>query len=135
MGIGLLASCPKGADRWSALSICIPESRQKLTEGGVTPAGVWNHRDLGYLYDTDPPVQYPTEPPVPAGMRTVRVTSASGTGRNLAFLDTSSGRQMSTKEFCEAIEAGQYPGYHVRRTIGGRVPASNPDNRLDNNLG
>lgn len=65
----------------------------------------------------------------------VKVTSESGSGRNLQFHDNRTGRDMSRAKFVQAIEAGQYPNYHVREINGIRTPVSDPDKTTNNNLG
>jgi hypothetical protein len=63
------------------------------------------------------------------------VTRETTTGRNEAFRDTRTGREMSRSEFAWRIQHGEYPNYHVRRVGGQLVPASNPDDSEGNNLG
>ncbi len=69
------------------------------------------------------------------GSGRVEVTKESVTGANECFLDRDTGRAMTKAEFVKEIEAGSYPGYHVRKVGGGKVPASNPDRKATNNLG
>ncbi len=65
----------------------------------------------------------------------VRVTRQAESGRNLGFVDSRTGTQMSRTQFVKAIEQGKYPNYHVRKINGIKTPASNPDETPDNNLG
>jgi hypothetical protein len=71
--------------------------------------------------------------------KNVKVTKQSSTGLNLQFFDSKKNRTMSRGEFADAIESGLYPDYHVRHIKVGnvekRIPASNPDNNENNNLG
>lgn len=69
-----------------------------------------------------------------AGKPRVSVTRETSTGRNTGFKDNRTGEQMSRGEFCDRIEGGKYPGYHVREVGGLRTPASNPDGSKKNNL-
>ena len=64
----------------------------------------------------------------------VNVTKESDSGRNLQFHDNRAGRNMSRAGFVSAIEAGQYPNYHVRKINGVKTPVSNPDKSEANNL-
>lgn len=65
----------------------------------------------------------------------VVVTGESDSGRNERFRDTRTGRTMSSGEFVERIESGEYGQYHVRCVNGRKTPASNPDASENNNLG
>jgi hypothetical protein len=65
----------------------------------------------------------------------VDVIEESATGRNVRFRDNITGRVMSRKGFSKAIEAGNYPDYHIRVINGVRTPVSNPDSTTDDNLG
>jgi len=62
----------------------------------------------------------------------VVVIKESRSGMNLRFLDKSNNREMTTKQFCDAIRAGEYPGYYIR---GGVVPVSRPNTNTSDNLG
>jgi hypothetical protein len=62
----------------------------------------------------------------------VVVIKESRSGMNLRFLDKSKNREMTSKQFCDAIRAGEYPGYYVR---GGGVPVSRPNTNKSDNLG
>ncbi len=42
---------------------------------------------------------------------------------------------MTRPQFVRAIEAGNYPNYHIREIDGIKTPASNPDQSERNNLG
>ena len=57
----------------------------------------------------------------------VKVIQESATGRNKQFHDNYLGINMTRAEFVRAIQAGEYPHYHVRRIQGIKTPASNPD--------
>lgn len=59
----------------------------------------------------------------------------SKTGRNTRFYDTAQKKEMSRDTFVKEIEAGNYPGYHIRDINGIKTPCSNPDNQTNNNLG
>lgn len=67
-------------------------------------------------------------------MKKVKVISQSETGRNLTFKDTNSGRYMNIDQFCRAINAGNYPEYHIANINGIPTPRSNPDSNKNNNL-
>jgi hypothetical protein len=56
------------------------------------------------------------------------------TGRNLAFHDNFTGRNMSRAQFISEIESGNYANYHVRKINGIKTPVSNPDKTDLNNL-
>ena len=64
----------------------------------------------------------------------VRVTSESESGRNETFEDTWTGNPMTRAQFVREINAGNYPGYHVRVIDGVKTPVSNPDGKTNNNL-
>lgn len=64
----------------------------------------------------------------------VSVTSESKTGRNKTFHDNYSGKNMTRKEFCKAINNGGYSNYHTRKINGVETPCSNPDSSKNNNL-
>ena len=64
----------------------------------------------------------------------VEVTRETATGRNQQFRDSRTGRSMTRPQFVKAIEAGNYPNYHVRKIGGIKTPASNPDDSATNNL-
>lgn len=55
--------------------------------------------------------------------------------RNVDFVDTVTGRQMTREEFVVAIEGGEYPDYHVRMMHGLPTPVSRPNASVDDNLG
>ncbi len=65
----------------------------------------------------------------------IKVTKEAGSGRNLDFVDTRTGAQMTRARFARAIEQGAYPNYHVRTINGVKTPVSNPDKSEHNNLG
>lgn len=65
----------------------------------------------------------------------VKVLIESSTGRNLKFLDTKTGEEMSRAEFIKEIEQGYYDDYHIRNINGVKTPCSNPDGNVKNNLG
>jgi hypothetical protein len=69
-----------------------------------------------------------------AGKR-IRVVSESGSGRNVQFVDTRTGEEMSRAQLVRKIEQGTYPKYHVRKVNGIETPVSNPDHSEGNNLG
>ncbi len=68
-------------------------------------------------------------------MAKLKVTAENENGRNTKFQDTSTGATMSRTQAVKAIEAGKYPGYHVRNVHGVKTPVSNPDGKSRNNLG
>lgn len=63
------------------------------------------------------------------------VTKETETGRNTGFQDNRTGQRMNRPEVVSKIEAGVYPGYHVRNINGLDTPVSNPDKKKGNNLG
>ena len=65
----------------------------------------------------------------------VIVIRESTSGGNENFKDEQSGTVMNQDEFVSAIEAGNYPDYHVQNKAGTKIPRSNPDGDSDNNLG
>ena len=65
----------------------------------------------------------------------ISVTQESETGRNQKFHDNYKGTDMTCPQFVRAIEAGNYPNYHIREIDGIKTPASNPDQSERNNLG
>lgn len=65
----------------------------------------------------------------------VIVIRENETGRNTLFLDTTTHQKMTRAQFCDLIEAGKYPDYHVRNINDIRTPISNPDKSSKNNLG
>lgn len=65
----------------------------------------------------------------------ITVTKESPSGRNLEFLDHSTGKTMTRNQFVKKIEAGNYPDYYVRKINGLKTPVSNPDTSSKNNLG
>lgn len=67
--------------------------------------------------------------------RHVTVTRESDTGRNESFRDTTTNRYMSRDKFVKAIKHGSYEGYHIRVIGGIETPVSNPDGKVENNLG
>lgn len=67
--------------------------------------------------------------------KTVRILDESDSGRNQRFVDTRTGREMTRPDFVRAIEAEQYPDYHVRVVNGVKTPVSNPDRSEENSLG
>lgn len=68
-------------------------------------------------------------------MKNVVVIKENDDGRNVKFFDRDNNREMTRNEFVRKIEAGQYPGYHVKHCENGNFPASNPDSKSRNNLG
>lgn len=65
----------------------------------------------------------------------VSVTRESTTGRNERFHDNFTGADMNRRQFVSQIRQGNYDGYHIRNINGVATPVSNPDNKLNNNLG
>ena len=65
----------------------------------------------------------------------ISVTQESETGRNQKFHDNYTDANMTRAGFVRAIEAGNYPNYHIREINGIKTPASNPDQSERNNLG
>jgi len=59
----------------------------------------------------------------------------SKTGANTEFLDIRKKMVMSKEQFIEAIRAGRYPGYAVRKHHSGEFPYSTRDRFSFNNLG
>ncbi len=57
------------------------------------------------------------------------------TGANIEFFDIRNKRMMTNKQFIEAIKAGSYPGYAVRKHYSGEFPYSTRDRFSFNNLG
>jgi hypothetical protein len=65
----------------------------------------------------------------------LEVTSESPTGLNKRFLDTQTGKELTRGQLADAIERGEYPGYHVMVDLENRrIPRSNPDRSKANNL-
>ena len=64
----------------------------------------------------------------------IEVTKESDSGRNLHFLDTLTGQEMTRVQFVKEIESGQYDNYHVRKIDNVKTPVSNPDETTNNNL-
>lgn len=65
--------------------------------------------------------------------RVIVLEEAEG-GVNTRYKDLSTGTEMSRDEFVQKIEAGEYPGYNVQDRKGLKIPRSNPDTDLGNNL-
>lgn len=65
----------------------------------------------------------------------VSVTRESDTGRNERFRDNYTGADMTSKQFVNQINKGNYENYHVRNINGVPTPVSNPDRSKNNNLG
>ena len=57
------------------------------------------------------------------------------TGANIEFFDVRNKRMMAKEQFIEAIKAGRYPGYAVRKHNSGEFPFSTRDRFSFNNLG
>ncbi len=57
------------------------------------------------------------------------------TGANTEFLDVRKKRMMTKEQFIDAIRAGRYPGYAVRKHHAGEFPYSTRDRFQFNNLG
>lgn len=55
--------------------------------------------------------------------------------RNTDFVDTVTGAAMTREELVQAIRAGHYPGYAVRKMHGVDTPVSKPTAAIDDNLG
>jgi len=64
----------------------------------------------------------------------IKVTKENDSGRNLRFLDTRTGQEMTRAQFVKQIENDQYPNYHVREINKIKTPVSNPDETKNNNL-
>lgn len=64
----------------------------------------------------------------------IKVTSESPSGRNQAFHDNYTGKDMTRAQFVREIESGHYDNYHIRNINGVKTPVSNPDKSLNNNL-
>ncbi len=69
------------------------------------------------------------------GRPRITVTNETSNGRNSNFHDNYTGRDMTRKQFVDAINNGNYPHYHVRNINGVDTPCSNPDSSENNNLG
>jgi hypothetical protein len=69
-----------------------------------------------------------------AGKR-IKAVSETDSGRNVQFVDTRTGEEMSRAQLVRKIEQGAYPNYHVREVNGIATPVSNPDHSEGNNLG
>jgi hypothetical protein len=57
------------------------------------------------------------------------------TGANIEFFDVRKKRMMTKEQFIDAIQAGRYPGYAVRKHHAGEFPYSTRDRFQFNNLG
>lgn len=66
--------------------------------------------------------------------KSVETVKETATGRNIKFLDKSSGQKMTRSQFVKKIENDQYRGYHIRKINGIKTPVSNPDKSENNNL-
>lgn len=64
----------------------------------------------------------------------ITVTKESSTGRNEAFHDNFTGKDMTRRQFVREIQKGNYDNYHVRNVNGIDTPVSNPDSSRNNNL-
>lgn len=64
----------------------------------------------------------------------VKTIAQSKTGRNLKFHDNFKNRDMTDKQFIEAIKKGKYPRYSVKKIHGRETAVSKPDKSIDNNL-
>ncbi len=62
----------------------------------------------------------------------ISVTKETSTGRNKAFRDNRTGKNMTQKQFVKEIENGNYDNYHVRKINGEKTPVSNPDKSTNN---
>ena len=65
----------------------------------------------------------------------VSVTKESSTGGNEGFHDNFTGENMTRSQFVNKIKSGAYNNYHVRKINGVDTPVSNPDRKINNNLG
>lgn len=74
-------------------------------------------------------------PPNLSGRNQIIVTQEGAKGRNQTFKDQFTGATMSREEFVNAIKANLYPGFHIRFIDGVETPVSDPDTKLENNLG
>ena len=68
-------------------------------------------------------------------MARVKVTRESESGRNLEFVDTSTGSHMTRTQFVREIKRGNYDDYYVRNINGIPTPCGKPDDNKKNNLG
>ena len=66
--------------------------------------------------------------------RKITVTRETQTGLNTHFNVPGQG-ELTRGRLADRVEAGQQPGYHVRRVGGRRIIASNPNGSEDDNLG
>ena len=65
----------------------------------------------------------------------IKVLVESSTGRNLVFLDTKTGKKMTSAVFVKKIKHGNYEKFYVRVINGIETPCSKPDGNPRNNLG
>lgn len=65
----------------------------------------------------------------------ITTTEQSKTGRNLKFHDNFKNKNMTDKQFIEAIKKGKYPRYTVKKIHGKKTAVSKPDKSVNNNLG
>lgn len=64
----------------------------------------------------------------------IKTIEQSRTGRNLKFHDNFKNKDMTDKQFIEAIKKGKYPRYSVKNIHGRETAVSKPDKSIDNNL-
>ena len=65
----------------------------------------------------------------------VIVLEEKTTGRNEKFIDLITGDIFDRNLFIKKIQSGRYQGYRLANINGIPTPISNPDSRIDNNLG
>ena len=68
--------------------------------------------------------------------KSVVVTKETESGRNIGFIDKTTGNNMTLNQFVQQIKKGNYEdAYHIRVINGKDTPCSNPDKSENNNLG
>lgn len=68
-------------------------------------------------------------------MARIKVTSQTKSGRNTAFHDNHTGKNMTRTQFVHEIKAGNYNNYSVKNIGNKPTPVSKPDSSKNNNLG
>jgi hypothetical protein len=88
------------------------------------------------LKSSDPRALYKRAelPPLPDRLYGVVVLQESSTGANEIFYDLYANIVMTREEFVEAILAGAYPGYLVKKRNGMAYPVARKDDFTSNNL-
>ncbi len=65
----------------------------------------------------------------------ITVIQESDSGRNIEFRDNNKGTKMTRSEFVTQIEKDNYKDYHIKVIKDIKTPVSNPDSKVNNNLG